>query len=314
MHHFPGKTAIAEQGWLKAHKWLLLRRVSQLGVLLLFLLGPLFGVWLVTGNLSASMTLGVLPLTDPLLLTQSMLSGHWPSTSGIVGALLVLGFYSLLGGRVFCSWVCPVNLVTDLAAWTRRRLGIRASGKLSRNLRWWMLGLVLLLPLLTGVMVWEYVNPVSMLHRGLIFGFGWAWVLIAAVFLYDLLIVRRGFCGHLCPMGACYALIGAKAPAHVVAHQRERCDDCMDCFEICPEPQVIKPALKGADKGLGPVITSIDCTKCGRCIDVCSKDVFGLYPGRVSANGFARAASQAMVTSVSRTDKAESDQPATATR
>jgi ferredoxin-type protein NapH len=58
---------------------------------------------------------------------------------------------------------------------------------------------VLLLPLLTGAMVWEYVNPVSMLHRGLIFGFGWAWVVIAAVFLYDLLIVRRGWCGHLCP-------------------------------------------------------------------------------------------------------------------
>ena len=46
MDDFPGKTAIAEQGWFKAHKWLLLRRVSQFGVLLLFLLGPLFGLWL----------------------------------------------------------------------------------------------------------------------------------------------------------------------------------------------------------------------------------------------------------------------------
>jgi ferredoxin-type protein NapH len=48
----------------------------------------------------------------------------------------------------------------------------------------------------------------------------------------------------------------------------------MDCFEVCPEPQVIRPALKGEDKGLGPVILSADCTNCGRCIDVCSKDVF----------------------------------------
>ncbi len=183
MDDFPGKTAIAEQGWLKAHKWLLLRRVSQVGVLLLFLLGPLFGLWLVTGNLSASMTLGVLPLTDPLLLTQSMLTGSWPTLSGLIGALLVLVLYALIGGRVFCSWVCPVNLVTDLAAWTRRRFALRSSGRLSRNLRWSLLGLVLLLPLATGVMVWEYINPVSMLHRGIIFGIGWGWTVILAVFL-----------------------------------------------------------------------------------------------------------------------------------
>jgi ferredoxin-type protein NapH len=48
----------------------------------------------------------------------------------------------------------------------------------------------------------------------------------------------------------------------------------MDCFEVCPEPQVIRPALKGEAKGVGPVILSADCTNCGRCIDVCSKDVF----------------------------------------
>ena len=48
----------------------------------------------------------------------------------------------------------------------------------------------------------------------------------------------------------------------------------MDCFEVCPEPQVIKPALKGADQGIGPIILDANCTNCGRCIDVCDKDVF----------------------------------------
>ena len=48
----------------------------------------------------------------------------------------------------------------------------------------------------------------------------------------------------------------------------------MDWFNICPEPRVIKPALKGAQAGIGPVILDINCTNCGRCIDVCSKDVF----------------------------------------
>jgi ferredoxin-type protein NapH len=48
----------------------------------------------------------------------------------------------------------------------------------------------------------------------------------------------------------------------------------MDCFAVCPEPQVIGPALKGAEKNIGPVILSPNCTNCGRCIDVCSKNVF----------------------------------------
>ena len=271
---YPGKAAVEAQGWLKAHKWLLLRRASQLGILGLFLLGPVAGVWVLQGNLSASMTLDVLPLTDPMLLLQSIASGTWPVLSGLVGALIVLVFYALVGGRVFCSWVCPVNLVTDLADWLRRRLELRTTSRLSRNLRYWILAVVLVLPALTGVMAWEFINPVSMAHRGLLFGMGWAWVILAAVFLFDLLVARHGWCGHLCPVGAFYGLIGAKARVRVSADQRERCNDCMDCFNVCPEPQVIKPALKGASQGLGPVILDINCTNCGRCIDVCSLDVF----------------------------------------
>jgi ferredoxin-type protein NapH len=271
---FPGKEATATQGWFKAHKWLIVRRVSQIGVLALFLIGPLAGIWIVKGNLSGSMTLDVLPLTDPFLLLQSMLSGSLPVLSGAVGALIVLVFYALVGGRVFCSWVCPVNLVTDLAAWLRRRFDLRGNSALSRNLRYWILGLALLFPLVTGVIVWEYLNPVSMFHRGLIFGMGTAWVIIAAVFLFDLLVARHGWCGRLCPMGAFYRLIGSSALVRVSAANREQCDDCMDCFEVCPEPQVIKPALKGAADCVGPVILDINCTNCGRCIDVCAKNVF----------------------------------------
>jgi len=39
-----GRSAITAKGWLQAHKWLLLRRASQLGILALFLAGPLAGL------------------------------------------------------------------------------------------------------------------------------------------------------------------------------------------------------------------------------------------------------------------------------
>jgi len=269
-----GAEAVAEKGWIVAHKWLILRRFSQLGILTLFLLGPLAGIWIVKGNLAYSLTLNTLPLTDPYVLLQSLLTGHTPEKLGLIGVAIVLGFYFLVGGRLYCSWVCPVNLVTDSATWLRNRLGIRGSAHISRRTRYWVLAMTLLLALATGTIAWELINPVSMLHRGLIFGIGMAWAVILAVFLFDLLISEHGWCGHVCPVGAFYSLLGKWSPLRVNAVKRRDCNDCMDCFAVCPEPQVIKPALKGEGKGIGPVILSPNCTNCGRCIDVCSKDVF----------------------------------------
>jgi len=270
----PGIQAAANRGWLSAHKWLLARRFSQLSILGLFLLGPWFGIWIVKGNLNSSLTLGVLPLTDPYVLLQSLLAGHAAGLTAVTGALIVVGFYVLLGGRVFCAWVCPVNLVTDAAHWSRERLGLVGAARLSRSARYWILGATLLLAALTGTVVWELVNPVSMFHRGVIFGMGLGWLVLLAVFLLDLLVSRRAWCGHLCPMGAFYSLLAVPSLVRVRADKRAQCDDCMDCFAVCPEPQVIRPALKGADKGIGPVITQLNCTNCGRCIDVCARDVF----------------------------------------
>lgn len=271
----PGIEAVRVKGRLRANKWLLLRRLSQLGILALFLAGPWLGVWIVKGNLSSSLTLGVLPLTDPYLALQSLAAGHVPYKDAVLGAGIVLAFYLLFGGRLFCSWVCPVNLVTDAAAWLRRRLGIKGGKTPSAWTRYWLLAFTLVASAATGSIVWEWVNPVSMLHRGLIFGFGLAWGIVLAVFLYDLLFASRGWCGHVCPMGAFYGLLGRFALVRVSADKRRACDDCMDCFAVCPEPQVIRPALKAVGQ-THPLILDKDCTSCGRCIDVCGKDVFRL--------------------------------------
>lgn len=270
----PGADAVAAKGWAMAHKWLLLRRLTQLTILVLFLIGPWFGVWIVKGNLNFSYTLGVLPLADPYIALQSLATGHIPERLAIIGVAIVAAFYFLVGGRAYCAWVCPVNPLTDLAAWLRARLGIKGGAHVSRQTRYWMLAMTLVLALATGTLAWELVNPVSMLHRGLIFGIGAAWAIVLAVFLLDLFVMNRGWCGHLCPMGAFYSLLGKVSTVRVAAVRREQCNDCMDCFAVCPEHQVIKPALKGAAQGLGPVILSPNCTNCGRCIDVCSKDVF----------------------------------------
>lgn len=268
-----GRVAIERKGWWAVHKWLLARRTAQILVLGLFLLGPWAGIWLVKGNLNSSLTLEVLPLTDPYVLLQSLAAGHPTAITAIIGALIISGFYLLVGGRAYCAWVCPVNIVTDTAHWLRTRLGLTGTMRLDRGMRYWLLGATLVVSAITGTVAWEWINPVSMLHRGLIFGLGTAWVFILAVLLFDLTMARRGWCGHLCPVGAFYSLIGKFSVIRVSALNRVQCNDCADCFTVCPEQHIIKPALKSVD-GHGPMIDSANCTNCGRCIDICSEDVF----------------------------------------
>ncbi|MFZ9561570.1 MAG: quinol dehydrogenase ferredoxin subunit NapH [Burkholderiales bacterium] len=271
-----GIEAIQAKGWWATHRWLLLRRLSQLSVMALFMAGPWLGLWLIKGNLNHSRTLDVLPMTDPLVLIQSLAAGHAVERNALLGLAVVLLFYLIIGGRAYCSWVCPVNVVTDAAAWLRRRIGIRGSAHISRSARYWILGMTLALAAITGSIAWEMINPVSMLHRGLIFGMGAGWMVILAVLLFDLFVMSRGWCGHLCPVGACFSLIGRWSLLRVSAERRDSCNNCMDCFAVCPEPQVLRSPLKGAAKGAGPVVMSPNCTNCGRCIDICSKDVFTL--------------------------------------
>ncbi|MGD2116980.1 MAG: quinol dehydrogenase ferredoxin subunit NapH [Chromatiales bacterium] len=270
----PGTQARLHKGVLKASKYLILRRISQIALLALFVAGPWFGYWIVKGNLASSLTLDVLPLSDPLVLLQSLFAGQLPLKSAFIGAGIVLLFYLLVGGRVYCSWVCPINIVSDTTEWLRDRFNLKGGARFSRNARYWLLAAILLLSAITGSIAWELVNPVSMVYRGLIFGMGMAWGVVLGIFLLDLLVARNAWCGHLCPVGAFYGLLGEAAVLRVSAANRHNCDDCMDCFAVCPESQVIKPALKGADKNIGPVITSGKCTNCGRCIDVCDRDVF----------------------------------------
>ncbi|QFU21318.1 quinol dehydrogenase ferredoxin subunit NapH [Shewanella eurypsychrophilus] len=271
------QAAIDELGWWRAHKFLFLRRASQLSVFILFAIGPLFSLWLLKGNLSSSELLGIVPLSDPLATLQVILTGHMPEFTLILGALIIAIFYALVGGRVFCSWVCPVNMVTDSASWLRRKLNLPRTSEMPRSLRYYLLAVVLLLPILTGLTVWEWVNPVPVLYRAALFSAGSGLWLLVAIFLLDLFISERAWCGHLCPTGALFALLGKLSPVKVSAVNAKACDNCMDCFVVCPERQVLKPALKGKQA----MITNSDCTQCGRCIDVCAQRVFQ-YKNRIA--------------------------------
>lgn len=269
----PGHSAIASKGWWAAHQWLVLRRSVQLAVLALYLAGPWLGIWWIKGTLASSIIFNTVPLTDPLVLLQSVLAQHPPQVQALIGAGIVFTFYLLVGGRVFCSWVCPINLITDFAAWLRLRLNMKVGRQPARATRYWLLGGILIASAITQSIAWEWINPVTGLQRGLVFGLGLAWTITLAIFIYDFALAQRGWCSHWCPVGAFYGLLGRVALIRVSTQKSSQCNDCMDCYRVCPEQHVIRPALKGE---ASPIILSGDCTNCGRCVDVCAQSVFTL--------------------------------------
>jgi len=254
---------------LKNYRFLILRRITQITLLLIYVGGNIWGWNILQGNLSSSLVFGVIPLSDPFAALQMFSAGALIATNLVVGALIITSFYALIGGRVFCSWICPVNMISDLANFLRRKLGFNQIQKrqpATRNIRYWVLALSLILSYILGVTAFEFISPISMMHRGIIFGLGFGWAAMLVIFLFDLFILKNGWCGHICPLGGFYSLVG-KVGLIRVDHSEKKCTLCMKCKEVCPENQVLWMVGKESIQ-----VLSGECTNCGRCVEVCDDD------------------------------------------
>ena len=250
---------------LKNYKYLILRRTVQISILFLFVASNVFGWKILTGNLSTAKVLDSFFLADPFAVVQITATGIIIGADVLFGALIVAVFYALIGGRAFCSWVCPLNIVTD-SAYKLRRLLFKGEKKIlniNKKARYWVLVLSIILSAISGIAAFEFISPISILHRGIIFGIGTGWLVIVFIFFFDLLILERGWCGHLCPLGAFYSIIG-RFNSVKIKHNVDNCTDCMKCFKVCPERQVLEIVTKKSG-----FIKFGACTNCGKCIDVC---------------------------------------------
>jgi len=257
--------------WLWAHRYLLARRTTQLGLLVFFWLGAHWHLGVLSGNLSASRVLRTVPLADPYAVLQILATGQALPSTVLLGAAIVLGFWFVVGGRGFCAWVCPVNPVTDLAAWLRPRLDLRRGLRVDRSVRYWIMFLALPVSAISGVAAFEWLSPIAMTHRELSYGPGLGLLAVAGIFVLDLFVLRFGWCGSLCPLGAFYSLVGRWSLLRVRFDQ-ERCDYCGDCSRVCPEPQVI-----GFDEmERRGFIDAGNCLNCARCLEVCPRDAYHL--------------------------------------
>ncbi len=250
-------------------KYLLLRRIVQISLLVLYFIANAYGIYILKGDLSSSLLFEKIPLSDPFAVLQMFFAGAALGTDVISGSIIIFFFYAVIGGRAFCSWVCPINMITDMANFIRRKLHFDSIQKkvwLSRKSRYYILILSLVLSITSGVAAFEFISPISMFHRGIVFGMGMGVAALLSIFLFDLFAVKNGWCGHLCPLGGFYSQIG-KYSVLRVEHKHQNCTLCMKCKKVCPENHVLHMIGKESLS-----VTTAECTNCLRCIEVCDDD------------------------------------------
>jgi len=170
--------------------------------------------------------------------------------------LFVLLLTSLLAGRIFCGYGCPVgtlqelistfNFKSDLKAQKKNNFRIEVSSKLTTKIRWVFFGALFFLAIVWGIVFLPEINPLSGFEEfrrfftfTITFPFiGLIMVGIASVFLY------RPWCRFLCPFGAVSCFCSNFA--QVVYIRTADCTECGLCEKICPTQEAFSNSKKGS--------------------------------------------------------------------
>ncbi len=225
----------------KATRWKRARQVVQYGALLLFL-----GLVASTLTQQEAVPLNLFSRLNPLQALAAMVGGrefilnYWPALLTVVVTLLV--------GRVWCGWFCPLGAVLELF------------GRTGRFFRWqnlrrfkYVILFTILVMAAFGSLAFMYFEPITIFVRGLTVPlkpllayigledkkeFVWpqiSWYLIAIPFVLVLLlniVERRFWCRYLCPLGALIGL-GSKFSVFKRFVNQKSCVQCGDCAAIC---------------------------------------------------------------------------------
>ncbi len=258
---------------IRAKRWMVV-----ISIHLAFFLSFFIDVQMLEGTMSGSRFLGF-HLEDVYLSIEVYLASHHLHVNMIIGTVTIILLYLLVGGRTYCSWVCPYGLLSEIGEKLnsmlvkKKIIKKREFDNRVRHIFWVMF---LILSFTSGYLVFEVFNVVGILSRFIAYGWSLALVWVLAVLLIEIFYSRRAWCRYVCPIGTTYGYIGVVSATRV--EWNNNCDHCMVCHDVCFENQVLeltkaKYAKQIEEKGIKTeYIKSGDCTLCGRCIDVCHQD------------------------------------------
>ncbi len=252
-----------------SHKWRWIRWASIFAVNGLFVASYWIDLQLVEGALTASRVLGF-HFADLNSSLQLMLAHKHVVINLVIGVTTVLLIYAVIGGRNFCSWVCPYHFLSELAEMVHLKLvgkKLVRDHELDRRLRVVMFFVFAVLAFVSGYPLFESISPVGILSRALTYGTIISLIWVALLLLAEIVWSRRLWCRYICPVGLGYGLAGIAAPVRIM-YDTDKCLHEGKCRQVCLVPHVLDITKLGfAREVMTPI--GADCTRCAMCIDVC---------------------------------------------
>ena len=192
---------------------------------------------------------------------------------------LVICSTALVFKKGFCSWICPLGLLSDVLA---KLLGLVFKKK--RQVPQWM-DLILrgIKYAIVGFFIWGIFikMPVDALGQFIqspynrfadvkmleFFTHISSTAFIVILVLTGLsLVIPHFWCRYLCPYGALLSLLGVLSMGKINRNS-QNCINCKKCEAVCPAKIQITREIK---------INSLECSTCLRCVYACpQKDAIG---------------------------------------
>ncbi len=217
--------------------------------------------------------------------------------SGLILGLVTLGV-TLVLGRVWCSWVCPLGVLQDCTGVRPRDRSERAARLRNRYRRFYHLKYGVLIALLSlaafGITQTGLLDPIALLMRSVVatlfpvlqqagvplqrvHHLTWGGVLIGALLVTVLTLPRllpRAFCRVVCPLGALLGLVSRYALFRIHRNE-ERCTHCGACQRVCQG--ACDPHTK---------LRYSECTVCFNCMSACPAGAieYRFLPSRAREN------------------------------
>lgn len=202
---------------------------------------------------------------------------------GAVAWLVLWVVLTLSIGRVYCSTVCPLGTVQDIAAHFGRRFSKGAGRRYSYSppvdvLRFPIPAIVAAC-LFTGLTkVVEATDPTTIytkivlaLARPLAIGFGGVAAAMAVLLVVCAMAWRKGrlICNTVCPAGGLLGLLGRK-PVYGVDINTDKCIHCGKCEDVCKSSCI---NLRDC------VVDNSRCVMCMDCTAICPNDAITVRRG-----------------------------------
>lgn len=216
---------------------------------------------------------GFLPIGALTSLKYWLVSGKIdPVHPAALVIFLTILLMSLLAKKSFCSWLCPVGTLSELA----HKLGFKMFGRNLRVWRWLDFGLrgikyllllvfvkLILLDMpteaLSGFLDAPYwaVSDVKMLH--FFTHMSLTTIVVLALLTTLSLFYKMFWCRYLCPYGALLGLVSLISPFKIRRNEAG-CTGCKRCSAACPSQLEVHSSI---------AVSSPECTGCLTCVDSC---------------------------------------------